>query len=229
MQYVFEKLPKTMTASSRVALRRIDGTAAAGLVRAVVEPLVDLVREQPEVVPAREVEQAVLLLVGRDPAERVRRRRVEQQPRARRDGGLERVEVDDVALADENVGDLDRRRVRQPDDGGAVRPGRRQAERLVARIEQRADAQVQRLHAGGGDDDLRAGIELDVVQAAVLTGERLAQRRQARVLRVVREPVRERPRCRILDESGRGQGRLAEVEPQHVRHGHGHLGDLPDP
>ena len=60
----------------------------------VIQAVVDFVGQQPETVPPAEIEQPLLLFVGGDPSQRIRRRGVEQQPRPRGDGGFERVEVD---------------------------------------------------------------------------------------------------------------------------------------
>ena len=61
-----------MTASSRVALQRIDGVGVAGWLVAVPQPFVDLVGEEPQVVAPAEIEQSVLLLGCRHPPERIR-------------------------------------------------------------------------------------------------------------------------------------------------------------
>jgi len=45
-----------------------------------------------------EIEQALLFRIGRDPAQRIRRRRVQQHAGARCDGGFESSEIDGVAL-----------------------------------------------------------------------------------------------------------------------------------
>ncbi len=177
----------------------------------------------------REREQPPLLLDGCRPPERVRRRGVEQQAGARRDGRFERVEVDRVAGAVEGLRQLDGRGIGQLHDGGAVRPGGREADGLIPGVEDAADRQVERLDARGRDDHLARGIELDVVQARVLAGDRAAKRGQAGVLRVERVAVLERLHRGLLDEVGRRLIGLAEVQPQHVGHGHGHLGQLADP
>ena len=229
MQYVFEKLPKTTTAILPGCLAQDRRNRRAGLVacgsRAARRPR-----------PRAATGRAGARSRAGDPAPRRSRpsragstATCREQPRARRDGGLESLEIDDVALADEDMRDLDRRRVREPDDGGAVRPGRREAERLVARVEQQRMPRCSACTPEAVTTISEPGSSSTSCRRAVLTGERLAERRQSRVLRVVRVPVGERPRGRILDERGRRQGRLAEVEPQHVRHGHGHLGDLADP
>jgi hypothetical protein len=57
----------------------------------VIQTLVDFVSHEPQAMAAREFEQLPLLVDGRDPAQRVRGRGVEQHPRARRYcGGFER-------------------------------------------------------------------------------------------------------------------------------------------
>ena len=65
------------------------------------------------------------------------------------------------------------------DDGAAVGPGGRQDEGFIAGIERAADADVERLHAGGGDDDFGGRVEFDGLQAAVVIGQ-MARRRDGR-------------------------------------------------
>ncbi len=158
---------------------------------AVPEPVVHLVREQPEVVRAAEVEQPLLLLDRRNPAEWVRRRGDEQHARARRDRRLDRVEVDAVAVADER---LRRRRPgsRSPCERWPPRSARPARGRSPRRLD-RARTGSPRLSACTPEAVTTispAGIELDPLQPPVRRGELAAERRAGR-----------RSRCTVVHPS----------------------------
>ncbi len=169
---------------------------------------------------AREIEQALLVGLGGDPAQRVRGRNVDQQARAVGHRRFQRVEIDRVPVAAQRVWNLSRHGVRQSDDRGAVGPGRRQQQRLIPRIERRPDRHVQRLHAGSRDHDFAGRVDLHLVQLAVRLGDRAAQRRQSRVFGVKRVALAHGAFGRVFDVIRRRQVRFAEIEAQHALHTH---------
>src|SRR4051794_21691989 len=113
---------------------------------------------------AGEFEQAILVLTGGYPSERIGWRSVEQHPRARGNRCFQSVKIDFVAATNQDVGDLLYGRVRHGNVCRAVGPGGRENDGFVAWIEHATDSEVQRLNAGCRDDDLRGGIDFDLLQ-----------------------------------------------------------------
>ena len=65
-----------------------------------------------------------------------------------------------------------------------VRPGGRQHERLIPRVEDAADGHVQGLHTGARHDDLRLGIKLHPLDSEVVTGQILTKPRQTGIFSI---------------------------------------------
>ena len=177
---------------------------------------------------AREFQQLPLLVHGGHPAERIRRRCVQQHARAWGDGGFERREIDLITIADEWMRDLHGRGVEHRDIRRSVGPRRRQHQRFIARIENAANADVERLDTGCRDDNLAGRIQLHALQLLVITRQRLAQRRQAGVFGVEREAVRHGLLRRTLDVFRRRQIRFAEIKFQYTIHPHCDFGEFAD-
>ena len=74
-------------------------------------------------------------------------------------------------------------RQRDPRQVGVVE--RLEHDRLVARVEQRAERRAERLGGAGVDRDLALGVVLEAVEAPLVIGHRPQQLRQARHRRVL--------------------------------------------
>src|SRR5207245_8548618 len=111
----------------------------ADLRAVVVDPLVNLVGEQPEVAVAAELEQPLLFADIGDPTEGIRRRGEHDEAGPRSGRGRERVEIDRVALSCQRERHLDLDGVRERDDRGAVGPSGREDYCLVASVARGAD------------------------------------------------------------------------------------------
>src|SRR5687768_8206041 len=74
----------------------------------IVQPLINLICQQPKAVPSTELKQSFLVSVGCYPTQWVRRGGIHQQACPRVDGSLECLEIDLVAGTVEHQGNLSR-------------------------------------------------------------------------------------------------------------------------
>ena len=155
--------------------------------------------------PSREIEQLLLILFARHPAQRIRGRGVQQQTSSRRDRGLERVEVDAVVVATKRLSHLPRSGVRHRHDRRAVGPGGSQHQSFVAGIEHGTQRDIQSLHTRCRDDDLGLWVQVHRLQLLVICRDCSAQRWQSGVFGVESVAVGQCAHRRLLDVLGRGQ------------------------
>ena len=151
------------------------------------------------------------------------------QARPRADRGLERGEVDLVALA--------ARARAEPRPGSRAR-ARRSPRRSATPARGSPPRRPGRAPSGSRDGApgrpeavttiSRSGSSSTPCSRRYCAGDRLAQRRQAGILGVEGVAVGERAGGRVDDEARRRQVRLAEVQPQHAVHRHRELAELAD-
>ena len=156
-------------------------------VRAVGEPIVDLVAVHEQVVPIRNPGQLVLDRVGQHGAGRVARVAEEERLGPRRDRRLDRRRVEGEIVL-EACRDVHGGPAREH-DGRNVRDVRRlMQDDLVARIARRPQGEVDRLRRADGDQQLGLRIVCDAVEPLEVGRERPAQLERAVVRRVVGPP-----------------------------------------
>ena len=144
------------------------------------------------------------------------RERVEQPVHIQRPAGSAEVELHADDVGREDLRDFDQ-----------VRPQRRHDDHAVARRDQRLHRQHQSRHAGRRNCD--CGVRCGAMQPRHIAGNRVAQRRDAEVLRIERFAARKRRRRGIANEAGRDLVRFAEPEGEHVGIVHPGVRDLADP
>ena len=113
----------------------------------VGQPAVDFVGDDPEAVPAREIENGRELLARRDEAGRIGRRIEEDRARRRRRPRRRGARCRAASAAPRSSGTKTARRARQRDGAGEIRPRGRGDQRLLARPDRQAHGDVERLHA----------------------------------------------------------------------------------
>lgn len=199
-----------------------DGTAV------IDEPFIDFVGEEPKVVAAGKIEELLLLFDGGDPAEGVGGRGVDEKAGTGREGGFELSDVNGVAVIDERLSELNRPGAVHLEDGTGVGPGGGEDEGVIAGINGAADADVEGLDAGVGDNDFVFRIERDALMTLVIAGDGFAGGEEPGVGRVIGEAVVHRLGGGVLEELRGGQVGLAEIEFQDVVHRHGYFGQLTD-
>ena len=152
----------------------------------VDEVLVDLVGHGEEVVLEADPGDGVELAGREDPAGRVVGRVQEDEAGLRADGGGQGVGVEgEVGGAQ---GDDPALGAGHGDGGGVGVVIGLEGDDLVARLAQPEHGGGDRLRGAHGDDDLGVGVVVEAVPAALMLGDRLAQRRQARPRRVLVVP-----------------------------------------
>ena len=203
------------------------GHGVAEAFAGVVEAIVHLVGQEPEPVPAGEIEQALLFVLAGHPAERIGWRCVKQQASARGHGGFEGLEIDAVALAAEGLGNLPDFGVRHTDIGGAIGPGGGQDQGFIAGIEDAPDSHVESLDTGSGDDDLAGRVEIHALQSAVVFRDGAPQGRKTGVFRIEGVAFGHGAQGGLFDVLRGRQVRFAEVQAQNAVHGHGDLRQFP--
>src|SRR5262245_60193551 len=88
---------------------------------------------------------------------------------------------------------------------------------------------MEGLDSRRGDHDLAFRVELDTVEAPVLTGDLAPKRRQAGILRVERIALAQGTNGCVDDEPRCREVGLAEVQPEDAVHRHRDLSELADP
>src|SRR5262245_6300855 len=106
---------------------------------AVIQPLVDLIGQQPKPSVSAEPEKLHLVVLGCYPAQRIRRGCVNQETSPGSDGSLKRLKVDFVAASNQDQRYLFRFSGTKADDGRSVWPGWSQQQSLVTGIQQATD------------------------------------------------------------------------------------------
>ena len=129
-----------------------------------------------------------------------------------RDGRREPVEIERPALIAEIHRHLDGPRAGDAGGGCRIRPGRRRDDHLVAFARGHGERDLDRLHAGAGDEEF-LGREVAAVEARVIAGQRVAQFRDAALPRIERLTGGERLRGGLGDEGGRGEIAFARPKP----------------
>ncbi len=186
-------------------------------VRAVGEPIVDLVGVNEQVVPDGDLGQLVLDRIGQDSTGRVAGIAQEQRLRPRRDRPFDRGRVEGKVVLKPGrhvdrraAGEADRRQV------GHVR--RLVQDHLVAGIAGRPQGQVDRLRGADRDQDLAGRVIAHVVAPLEMDGQRAAQLECAVIAGVV-GPTAAQAGDTGLDDSGWGvEIGLPHPQADHVVH-----------
>ena len=194
----------------------------------VHQAVVDLVRVHEQVVPLRELGDALDVARLEHPAGRVVREAQQDRPRPRGDRAL-----DVLGPKPEVVCFVRRHRDRDgasQDDARHVRDVAGIGEDdLVALVERRAHREIDGFGDADRDEDLAGGVVPDAAEPRGVLADRLAQLEDAVVRGVLRAALADRADRRLAEALGRHEVGLSDAQRNHAFEAGGEIEVLADP